>query len=738
MVRRVDKRAVLNGEPSAMKKSSNTNRKDYFISRVAWSCIIILVAFTVAIGKLASVQLVHGSELAEKQASFTNANIEITAARGDIYDEGMNILVQDATVSSVYAYPESIGEEDVPGTCSFLSEKLGMDYEYLYGLLTDKSQNTVTIKYRVDNRIAREIQEANLPGINIKEDKTRIYTNPTFAPYILGFTGTDHTGLYGVEAAFNEYLSGKNGVKSVLFDSNGNASESASTTKKESQKGDSVVLTIDSVTQYYTETAAYEAYTKYNARRVIILVSDVDTGAILGMAAYPSYSLDDPWSVSWAYKNSMLPSEGDSLEDQQLSMWSDPFTSYLYEPGSTFKIVTCASALEEGMVNLDSVFYCGGAEYIEGVEIRCDVYPGHHGDQDLATSMANSCNVALMKIVNLVGPDKFYDYIYNFGFGTPTGILLDGEESGMVSANQDVNPVDFATLGFGQGLAATPLQMIMGLNAAINGGYLMVPRVVEKVVDSNTGETVMRYDPQVVRQVISEQTSETMRYILGIVADQYYYLGGYESYDMIGKTGTAEQYRYGSYDGSLVASFYGALPESDPEFSVLVIVDEASGDQTYGSNTAAPTAAKLMANIYDYMAAKDMLSMSGEDVKGAKIIPDVRGSYAQDAVELFESLGIAYTLSGGESGIIVNQSVHSVEYTEGTVVVLSVSEEAQGETVMVPNVTGMSVQKANEVLAQAGLVMQIQGGGIAVSQSIEPGTMVEAGTTVTVTFRYAE
>ena len=284
----------------------------------------------------------------------------------------------------------------------------------------------------------------------------------------------------------------------------------------------------------------------------------------------------------------------------------------------------------------------------------------------------------------------------------------------------------------------TPMQMIMGLNAAINGGYLMVPRVVDRIVDSETGETVIRYEPEAVRQVVSSKTSETMRYILGIVADQYYYLGGYESYDMIGKTGTAEQYRYGSYEGSLVASFYGALPESNPQFSVLVIVDEAKGDFTYGSSTAAPTAAKLMANIYDYMAAKDMLSNSEENVHGAKVIPDVRGSYVSEATELFDSLGIAYSIDGSEDGIIVNQSAHSVEYTEGTVVVLYVSRDAQDDYVMVPNVTGMSVQKANEVLAQAGLVMQIQGGGIAVSQSIEPGTMVEAGSTVTVTFRYAE
>ena len=709
--------------------------RDEMIIRIYVCSAVIALAFLAVVIKLAVVQLIQGRELAEKQASFTYANIEITAARGDIYDDGMNLLVQDSIVSRIYAFPESI--TDAEEASSFLSGVLGMDKESLKALLTDTSQSIVTVKYRVDNKAARTVEEAGIPGIYVVEDKVRIYTNPTFAPYVLGFTGTDHNGLYGVEAAYDSYLAGTNGVKSVLFDSNGNANESSSVIKKSDRKGDSLVLTIDSVIQYYTERAAYDACKRYGARRVIILVTDVNTGAIMGMAAYPSYSLDDPWKVSDDYRNSMLPSEGDSIEDQQLSMWSNPFTSYLYEPGSTFKIITCASALEEGMIDLESTFYCGGYEYIEGVEIRCDVYPGHHDEQKLADAMANSCNVALMKIVNLVGPDKFYDYIYNFGFGTRTGIVLDGEESGIVSANQDVNPVDFATLGFGQGLAVTPIQLISGLNAAVNGGYLLAPRIVERVIDSESGQTVQAFPKKVVRQVISEETSETMRYILGIVADNYYYLEEYAGYDMIGKTGTAEQYRYGSYDGSLVASFYGALPESDPKFSVLVIVDEASGAQTYGSNTAAPTAGRLMANIYDYMAAKDMVTSEGS-ASNARIIPDVRGYGLQDASALLDSLGMIYSVNGAEDGVIVDQDIYSVEYSDGYVINLTVSPSGETGEVSVPNVTGMSVQKANEVLVSAGLGLIAEGGGIAVYQDIPPGTVVPEGSVVTVTFRFAE
>lgn len=712
----------------------NTTKKMY--KRISFCIWAIFIAFFVLIVRLFVVQIVQADELSEKQTTHMFENISLSAARGNIYDRNMNVLAQDADCYKVYVHPNAV--KDAEEVSRFLASKLSMTYDDIYKKVSDKSVSYVTIKNKVDNATALEIAQTDYDGVEIEEDHIRIYTDSEFAPYVLGFTGTDHNGLYGVEATFNDVLSGEAGIKTVLYDAERQVVESSSTIKREPKQGNSLVLTLDSVVQYYAENAVEKAQLKYSPKRVMAIVTDVNTGAILAMAASPSYSLDDPWKVGEDFYEIYFKDTDYTLGEQQLEMWNNPFVSFIYEPGSTFKIITTSAALEEHVVSLDTNFYCAGSIVVAGITINCHVYPQSHGSENLVDAMANSCNPALVKVANLMGADKFYSYIYNYGFGEKTGINFDGEESGILSSNQDVNPVDFATLSFGQGLGVTPIQMVQALNASINGGYVITPRIVEQILDSETGELVYEYEPQIVRQVISEETSVMMRSILNEVVNRMSILDEYSDYEMLGKTGTAQKYVNGTYQsGKYVTSFYGAIPYDDPQISVIVIIDEPEGYSVYGSTTAAPVGAEILTSAYDYLITKNKLQVEVSSTSRI-IIPDVRGKSAEEAKSILDGLGIDYVLTGEPTGYVTNQDLISVEYSQGMKVNITVSASDETDYVVVPNVYGMSVQKANEIFADSGLTMSSIGGGIAINQDIDYGTLVERGTIVTVTFEYAE
>ncbi len=714
----------------------NSAEKKKFYKRVLIALSAVALAFTGLIARLIYLQVFEADELAEKQESYMLCNIEITATRGDIYDRNMNLLARDATCSMVYVFPNDV--TDPENTADYLAGALGMTYDEVYADVTNVAAKYVVIKKGVENSVALAIEAQQLAGVGTSEDKKRNYADTEFAQYVLGFTGADHTGLYGIESVMDSVLSGENGVKTVLTDSQGKIIESSAQIKKEAVQGSSIALTLDSVIQYYAESAAYEGYLKNGPKRVIVIVSDPNTGEILAMAAYPSYSLANPWAVSDDYNTSYYYGDTQTtLGEKQLSMWSNPFTSFIYEPGSTFKGITVSTALEENVVSLDSRFYCGGSIMVSGVQLKCHVYPNSHGSESLTEAVINSCNPAFVEIGSKIGVDTFYKYIYNFGFGDKTGINLEGEESGILSPNQNVNIVDFATLAFGQGLGVTPVQMLQALNTVVNGGYLITPNVVKCIIDSDSEEITYSSEPNVVRQVISEETSATVRNILGAVGQEISSLADYRSQNIGGKTGTAQKYIDGSYaKGKYVASFYGIIPYDNPVLSVLVLVDEPSGVSTFGSTVAAPIGAKVLANAYSYMLSKDQIGASVIINSGAEI-PDVRGKSLDEASQTLDSLGIAYNAIGDSSGTVVSQSPTSGEYMQGMVVELVVSAE-NADTVTVPDLNGMTVQSVKNMLSSLGLKLEGNGGGIAVAQDIASGTVVQKGTTIVVTFNYVE
>lgn len=716
-------------------------RKKRIIFAFAIICIFIIVLSV----RLAYIQSYKSMEYADKQTKMLLQRLPITASRGDIYDRNMNLLAKDATSQSIYVRPVDIKKGQAEEVAEFLSKKLDLKYKDVYKKITSNS-SLVLIKRKVDNSVALDIEEKNYSGVELSEDKKRYYTNGSFACHILGFTGTDHQGLYGIEAVYDDVLKGVDGVTVFESDGNGKKIESGSSIRQEPESGSNLVLTIDSVLQNYLESALESGIKRAKAKTAMGIAINPNTGEVLAMASYPEYDLNDPWTLSeefvTQYKKSY--SKKTTLEEKQYDMWENPLVSYIYEPGSTFKVITVSSALEEGIVDESSRFTCRGSTTINGTRIRCHIYPSSHGTQSVSQILENSCNPAMVEIAMRMGPDIFYRYIYNYGFGFKTGVSLNGEESGIVSPNQDVNTIDFVTMGFGQGIAVTPIQMVYACSSAINGGYLLKPQIVKYVTSGENNEITKEYKKETVRQVISEETSSKMRKYLRNVVTKSNNLKKYsKGIEMGGKTGTAQKIINGRYaKGLYVTSFFGFAPYDDPEIAVLIILDEPLY-ATSGSTAAAPVAGEFLKNAMNYLentsgkAQKDKVSV---DTK--VVVPDVRGYTLTDAESILSALEITYEVEylgeKNEIGVVVEQSDIASTYKKGKKIKLVIGEDSASNAVIVPDVSGMTVQSANQTLKNAGLEFEADGGGVAVKQSVKAKSKVKKGTKVRVTFKYIE
>jgi len=697
--------------------------------------------------RLFYLQVFPSEKILKGQIEQLMGEIPITAPRGEIYDRNMVLLVKDATSYRIYARPNDI--KDFENTAKVLSDSLKLDYAATLTKISNKKVGLVLIKTQVDNDVAVSIRDKLKDGISIEEDQKRYYTNGNFLSNVLGFTGYDHQGLFGIEASFDDVLKGKDGVLIYEKDANGNKINSGKEIRKEAQTGDSVVLTIDSIIQHYVETETQNVLNQTKAKKAIAIVMDVQTGQVLAMCAKPDYDLNNPTNVSdqfiTSYGEDLYKTDADGKKtimtksEIQMLMWSNPAICFNYEPGSTFKLITTSATLEEGVMGMDTMLYDPGYIMVDGVKINCYLYPNSHGSQPLHSMVAKSCNPSLVKMAMAVGKDKFYEYIYNFGFGDSTGIALPGEERGIVPSNSaSLKNVDFATKAFGQGISVTPIQLMTALNASINGGYLLKPLIAKEIIDTETGKTIYTYKSETVRQVISKETSNNIKSIMNEMVESNSSLkkltGGLK---IGGKTGTAQKVKNGVYaQGVYVASFYGIVPYDDPKIAVLILVDEPKG-AIYGSQVAAPPGIRILRKIMDYY---DYLYTDGS-ANQSKIIPDLRGENVQDAIGVLTTLGIKYTLSGDSAGIVTAQSLIDVEYTssEKVNVALTVSAAATNSTnVNVPDLTNMSVQKANDILTSLGLKVKITGGGIVKSQSPKAGTSVCAGAEVEIVCKYLD
>ncbi len=519
----------------------------------------------------------------------------IAPKRGSILDRNGNGIAVTESVSAVSVIHAQIENEEE--TAKALSEILELDYE---DVLEDVKENVALkrIKSKVDNETAAEIRELNLPGVMIDEDVERTYPYYTLAASVIGFVGKDNQGIIGLESKYEEYLKGEPGKIMTLTDSRGRRVSDAEE-RVEPINGENLVTSIDVVIQQYAEQEIAAAVEAKNAKSGVIIVMNPQNGEIYAMANYPTFDLNEPFTINDEELAAMWDTFTAEEQNEYFNqMWRNKAINDTYEPGSTFKIVTASTGLEEGVITPESTFNCTGSMVVGGRTIKCWRYPRTHGTQTFAEGVRNSCNPVFMAVAERIGADTFYDYMIKFGFAEKTGIDLNGEAVGILHKKDDIGPVELATMSFGQTFQITPIQLLRAAAAVVNGGKLITPHFAIKTVDDN-GFTVNTFEWPEGERVISEETSATMREILeSVVAEGTGNKAQVEGYRIGGKTATSQKLPRGS--GKYIASFMSFAPADDPQVMALVLIDEPEGVY-YGGTVAGPVMRDLLTNILPYL-----------------------------------------------------------------------------------------------------------------------------------------
>ncbi|MGM0396379.1 MAG: penicillin-binding transpeptidase domain-containing protein [Bacillota bacterium] len=605
--------------------------------------VVTLIVFFLGY-RLIRVQVIEGADYKRGALQQWTKAINLKSDRGIIYDRKGRKLVVNVTSFTVWASPTDVKEPEQ--AAMMLESILQIDSERIYESLK-KDSSVVKLKQWITRDEAEKIRGLEITGISIIDDNKRYYPFGNFASYVIGFTDIDNNGLYGIERVYDEYLSGVPGVWVKATDRDNRQLPYGSEKVYNPKDGTSVVLTIDETIQGFAEEAAQEALIKNKAKSVSIIVMDPHTGEILAMANKPDYdpnnprmSLDEETNSQWE----TMPF------DERQKMWFELWRNYaindLYEPGSTFKIVTAAAALEEATADLNTHYYCNGfIRDIPGVVLRCSSWYNPHEDQDFSEAFSNSCNVAFVNMARDLGKEKLYEYIKAFGFGEVSGIDLLGEGSGIIPADTEViREVNLATLSYGHGIAVTPIQMVNAIAVVGNGGNLMTPHIVKSLVDSD-GRVIRSFPPDTRRQVISETTSNEILDMLELTVlegtGRKAYVPGYR---IGGKTGTAQKIIDGRYvEGKYISSFGGVAPVDDPKLAVLVIVDEPTGIY-YGGTVAGPPAAYVIENTLNYMEIPRKFTENElKATKDTVMVPDVRNLPIGQAGKEFTDLELKYT-----------------------------------------------------------------------------------------------
>ncbi len=754
--------------------------------RMFWVVLIVLIMVAGYIASAIYNTAVKKSEYYRSKANSQQlSSYTITANRGTIYDRNNKILAQSTTVWDVVLSPKAIAEDDktrlekgkpavTDKICTTLANILDVDVQKIRDGCKNFKNEYFIVKKKVDKTIYDKVQEFIKEeklaafAVNLMESSKRYYPNDSLASSLIGFTNYDNEGIYGLEAYYDDYLQGTNGLIVMAKDANGNAMPYDYENRYEASDGNSIVLTLDSTVQYYLEKNLESAVTQHKvANRATGIIMNAKTGAIIAMATAPGYDLNNPSKLSdqdeqklaelhdqlvLDYMAGSLTDQEEidrriekEMEDTRAAMrelqWKNKAVSELYFPGSVFKVITCASALEEEVINLNSSFYCPGVYNVEGTNIHC-WQTGGHGMLPLQDAITASCNPAFIQIGLKLGRRLFSDYFTSFGFTEKTGIDLPGEASPLFVPYERMGNVELASSSFGQTNKITPIQMICAFNAAINGGYLLKPYIVDKIVDSN-GNVVKSTETTVKRQVISGETSELMRSITENIVTfnggSNAYIPGYR---IGGKSGTSQkldEYTH-SWDMRYVGSFCAFTPADDPEYIMLVCVDEPLGGQYYGSRVAAPVVSAVFSECLEYLGVYPQYTAE-ELEKQDTTVPYVYGSSLLDAITSINARGLKYEIVGDESAAIVKNTVPEAASPipkNGTVVIYMQGTEHQ--MVKVPDLTGLTVDQVNSKLNHSGLNVSLTGGAVnnkgavASLQSIEPGTEVSKGTVIEVTF----
>lgn len=726
--------------------------------RVVIMTVITSVLLCALGGRTAYLQLVRGPELKQQALDQQTQEKEITPQRGTIYDRNGKELAVSASVETVVADPTAIRKnkntEDVVQT---LSSILDIEQDKIRTIL-EKNSRFEYVKKRVEaepanqirnyisgtddsgNKLSEEeMQGHDLTGISLLEDTKRYYPYGSFASHVIGFTGADNQGLEGIESIYDKYLKGKSG-KIVKAGNNSATAPFEYEKYYNAEDGNNLVLTIDETIQHFVEKNLEQAYIDNKVKNgACVIVQQPQTGEILAMANYPNYDLNNPRQLS----NQQLQAELEQLPDEEYNkrmaeelqkMWRNKAVVDTYEPGSTFKLITAAMALEEKVTTLQDTYSCPGYKDVSGTKIRCWKTSGH-GTQSFLQGLVASCNPVLMSVGEKIGKEDFYRYYKAFGFRELTGFDMPGEAVGPFHDYDAFNTVELATASFGQGFAITPLQMVTAVSALVNGGILYRPHIVKQIKDSN-GNVVEDVQPEIIRQPISKETSEQMKTVMETVVNDSGSKAAVKGYRIGGKSGTSEKQPRGN--NKYIGSFVAAAPIDDPQIVVLVILDEPEGESYYGGQTAAPVAGKIVEEILQYYNIEPTYT-EAELAAMMTTVPDVTGKTLEEAKNTMTAARLGSRVSGTGATVVSQEPAAGTSLKEYSAVTLYTEGMAAGNAqAAVPDVIGKSAEEANKILTDSGFFVQVTGGGDgakAVSQEPAAGTQAAAGSTVTVTFR---
>ena len=738
----------------------NPNRKDESIRRAnrviqTRTFVLMLIMgigmFFLLFFKLYKLQITRHEELQAKAVSQQTRSSVVTASRGAIYDASGNILAISSTAETIFLSPKEINdalndeENPVAWTkevlAAALAKILDVSEEGILKKMARTDSMYEVLKFRVEEDIADQVRQYindnKVKGVYLTTDAKRYYPYGDLAAQVIGFVGVDYTGLFGLEAEYDKELQGQSGLVVTAKANQQNDLLYEYSQYFDPENGDELQVTLEATVQYYLEKGMKDmcdAYSPANGAAGIVL--DVRNGGILAMASFPNYDLNDYATVT--DKTLLEQMERGELDEEgaQQKQWRNKALNDTYEPGSTFKILTLSAALEEGLIDKTTSVNCSGSVNISGHTIHCSNKAGH-GLQNLEQTVGNSCNPAFISYGLKLGTEKFYQYMRSFGIMSATGVDLGGEATGVFAADANFTQLDLACYAFGQNFTVTPLALIAAQAACVNGGYLYTPHFAQQITDSD-GNVIWQHDDTPVRQVISEETSATVRECLEyVVASGTGKNGQVAGYRIGGKTGTADK----GQSGDVVVSFLCFAPADDPQIMMLITMDTPSrstGTYVSGGNMVAPYSSAIMAEILPYLGIEP--SYSAEELMGVDTtVPNVIGMSVEEAKDRLKERGFACKVEGDGETITDQTPVGGAIIPGKSTVVLYAGAEKPDKMCTVPSLVGRTAAEANTAATNAGLLIRFTGTTssesntvLVFSQELEAGTEVPAGTVITV------
>lgn len=722
------------------------------LKRILIMAVVIIFLMTTTVARVFYLTIVRGEELSEKAETQQLKDTEITAMRGTIYDSNGNVLAQSASVWNVFIDPLNIKDKQRDLIVDEFANLFGYDADEkkeFYDRTTHQNHYELVekkVENNIKEKLSKFVSKNELGGcIGTEQTTKRYYPYGTLASSVIGFTGADDQGLSGIEAYYDEQLTGTNGRIITAKDAKSNNIANDYETSIAATDGDSIVLTINQTIQYYLEKGLRETMNEYQAKGAYGVVMNCNTGAVLAMSSLPDYDCNEPYKLTYSKDKKAIKKLSDKTANQEAesaavqNQWRNFTVSDTYVPGSVFKTFVASAALEENVVNLNTTYNCTGSIQVDKYKMKCHYHPGH-GTQTLTQGLENSCNPFFITIGQKLGVHNYFKYFDAFGFTQKTNIDLPGEASSQYYKEDQYGIVELSSASFGQTNSLTPIQVCTGLCAIANGGKLLQPYLVSSIADAN-GKTVKKTQTKEIRQVISADTSEKVRKMMKSVVDNGTGKNGYVAgYSVGGKTGTSTKLgesKNGEGDKYIV-SFGAIAPSDDPEIAMLIIVDEPNQDLGGGA-LCAPIAAQVTQEAMNVLGIEPKYNDS-EMKDLSKQTPNVVGKSLDEAKKTLEENNLNFVVVGDDS-TVTRQCPSGADTIPNGGTVYLYTDDSEKQTVIVPNFNGLTVNEAKDLASSSNLNIQIAGNSmssgtvVAYRQSEETQAKVEKGTVVTVTFK---